>query len=85
MASKFDRGAFAKKMRELRRIKCVEEGYDVTQRDVAEAVGLEEVTISNYERAVSAPTYETAWRLADYFGVTLDELGCRKFQLASKE
>lgn len=48
-----------------------------TQEEVAAAVGVDPATVSNYESGASAPSYETAWRLADYYGVTLDQLGGR--------
>jgi transcriptional regulator with XRE-family HTH domain len=80
MAGGFDSEKFALKMRELRKLKEAREHRQVTQREVADAVGVAEVSISNYECGTSAPTYATAWRIADYYGVTLDELGCREFE-----
>ena len=47
------------------------------QEEVAKVVGLDPMTIANYENGKFAPSYETAWKLADYYGVTLDALGGR--------
>lgn len=49
----------------------------LTQKDVAEKVGVNIQTITNYEDGKSSPSYETAWKLADLYGVTLGELGGR--------
>lgn len=80
MADGFDRDKFAMKMRDLRKAKELTEHRKVMQKEVAAAVGVREVTISNYECGTSAPTYETAWKIADYYGVSLDELGCRELE-----
>lgn len=49
----------------------------VSQQEVADAVGVERVTIKNYENGLTVPSYETAWKLADYYGVSLDAIGGR--------
>lgn len=56
--------------------KCRAEKH-ISQQEVADAVGVDRVTIKNYENGITAPSYETAWRLADYYGVSLDALGGR--------
>lgn len=50
----------------------------MSQQSVADAIGVDQITISNYENAVSGMSFENAWALADLFGVTLDDLGGRK-------
>lgn len=50
----------------------------LTQQQVADAVGVDQLTISNYENGKNGPSYETAWKLAVLFGVSLDALGGRK-------
>lgn len=50
----------------------------VSQRDVANSIGVNENTIINYENGKTMPDYQTAWKLADYYGVTLDALGGRE-------
>lgn len=49
----------------------------VTQQEVADAVGVDATSIYNYENARTAPTFEIAWRLADFYNVSLDRLGGR--------
>lgn len=49
----------------------------VTQQEVADAVGVDVTSIYNYENGRTAPTFEIAWRLADFFDVSLDRLGGR--------
>lgn len=48
------------------------------QSEVAAAVGVTTNTIANYENGEGGIGYETAWALADLFGVTLGELGGRE-------
>ena len=50
----------------------------LSQEQVAEAVGVTPQTIVNYENGKGGMGYETAWALADLYGVTLDELGNRQ-------
>lgn len=49
----------------------------VTQQEVADAVGVNATSIYNYENGRTVPTFEIAWRLADFFDVSLDRLGGR--------
>ena len=46
----------------------------LSQAQVAEAVGVDENTISAYENERAWPSYETAWKLADLFCVTMEGL-----------
>jgi len=45
--------------------------------EVAELIGVITNTITNYENGEGSVSYETAWALADLFGVPLNELGGR--------
>ena len=47
---------------------------DVTQKQVAEAIGATENGVQNYERGRRKPTYDMLIALADYFDVSLDYL-----------
>lgn len=49
----------------------------VTQQEVADAVGVDATSIYNYENVRTVPTFEIAWRLADFYNVSLDRLGGR--------
>lgn len=49
----------------------------VRQREVADAVGIEQTALSQYENGVRVPSVETVIRLADYYGISLDTLAGR--------
>lgn len=49
----------------------------MSQSEVAAAVGVSETTIVNYENGKGRLGFETAWALADLFGVALCDLGGR--------
>lgn len=49
----------------------------LTQKEVADAIDTSESTIVNYENGKGGMSYATACKLADLYGVTLDELGGR--------
>lgn len=57
-----------KAMKELRKFK------KLTQTDVANGVGITFQTYSSYETDNTKPTPEMLCKLADFFGVTVDEL-----------
>jgi transcriptional regulator with XRE-family HTH domain len=49
------------------RIKDLREDRDLRQIDLAEATGIDQRTISNYESGKTNPDSETLIRLADFF------------------
>lgn len=51
---------------------------DKTKKSVAREVGVSTASLNNWEHGQFTPTILTAWKLADYYGVTLDELVGRK-------
>ena len=59
---------FSKKIFELRKKK------GITQREVADAVGITAASISAYEKGTKIPPLDTAIAVAKYFGVSLDYL-----------
>ena len=63
------------KLKELRKSK------NITQLDVATAIGVSPQVLSRYERGEREPDYKTLCKLADFFGVTVDELLGRTPQL----
>ena len=67
----FSKEEMSARLRELRARKRV------TQQEVADAVGVDATSIYNYENGRTAPTFEIAWRLADFYNVSLDRLGGR--------
>ena len=56
----------------MNRIRDLREDRDLRQIDVANAVGIDQQTISNYETERTRPDSEALIRLADYFGVSID-------------
>lgn len=56
------------------RIKELREEFQYTQKELADKIGNVQRNISNWEKGSSEPDCETIIRLADVFGVTLDEL-----------
>lgn len=51
--------------------------HRMTQEEVAKVVGVSVNTIANYENGEGGMGYETAWKLADLYGVSIGELGGR--------
>ena len=62
-----------------RRLRMLRASRNVSQQQVAEATGLQQSSISNWEKgsSVGGPSYQDAWLLADYYGVSIAELGGR--------
>lgn len=56
------------------KIRKYREENKMTQRDIAEILEVEPGTISKYESGILEPSIESIKRLADTFGVTIDEL-----------
>lgn len=48
--------------------------HDMKQQDVADALGVTRATYANYESGRRSPDIDTLMRLADIYGITLDEL-----------
>ena len=59
---------FATKLRVLRAER------DVTQKQLADAIGTSEQSIVNWEKGDNLPSFEKACLLADYFDVPLDNM-----------
>ena len=56
------------------RIKDLREDRDLRQIDVAEAVGIDQRSLSNYETGKTNPDSATIIKLSRFFGVTCDYL-----------
>lgn len=56
------------------RIKALREDRDLRQVDLAEATGIDQRTISNYETGKSNPDSFALIKIADFFGVSIDYL-----------
>ena len=65
----------------MNRLKELRIKKGVLQSDVAAYIGVNNSTYAYYERGTHNPTPETLCKLADFFGVTIDELLGRTAQL----
>jgi transcriptional regulator with XRE-family HTH domain len=54
------------------RIRFLREEKELTQQQIAEAIGSTQQKISNYENETVEPDCETLIKLADFFGTTVD-------------
>ena len=57
-----------KKIKELRELK------GSTQEDLAKFLGVAPQTVYKYEKNINEPDLETTSKIADYFGISVDEL-----------
>ena len=56
------------------RLKAARAGMDLSQQDLADAVGVSRQTISAIEKGVNKPTIETAALISDALGCTVSDL-----------
>ena len=56
------------------KIRALREKAGLTQAELANKVGVEQTMITYIERGVKRPSVELFIRIADYFGVSTDEL-----------
>ena len=59
---------FAENLKKLRK------QYRVTQTYLGDCVGVSQRAISHYEDKNAEPSVETLAKIADFFGITIDEL-----------
>ena len=60
------------------RIKELREQHHVSQKELADKLGLNQSAISNYEKGISKPNIDIMLQIADFFNVSLDYLIKRK-------
>ncbi len=60
-----------------KRLSALREETGDKQKVVADAIGVNVMTLSGYETAKAEPNHEVTVRLADYYKVSLDYLVCR--------
>ncbi|CRZ34959.1 DNA-binding XRE family transcriptional regulator [Herbinix hemicellulosilytica] len=56
------------------KIKVLREGKNVSQKELAQAIGVSDVMISLYEQGKKSPSLPTIVKIADYFNVSTDYL-----------
>ncbi len=70
----------------MNRIRLLREQHELRQIDVAEATGIDQKTLSNYETGKTNPDSYALIRLADFFKVSLDYLvGRTEYSYFTKE
>ncbi len=57
----------------LTMLKTLRKKNRITQRDLANALHISQTSVSKYERGESEPDLEMVIKMADFFGVTIDE------------
>ena len=68
------------------RIRDLREDMDLRQSDLAKETGIDQRTISNYEKGKTAPDAYALIKLADFFGVSIDYLvGRVKYDYSTAE
>ena len=67
------------------RLKVFRAMHDLTQDNLAEKLGVTRQTINAIEKQRYNPSLELAFKLADFFGVTIEELFIRERRADSAE
>mgnify|MGYP002508498385 CR=1 FL=1 len=57
----------------LTMLKILRKKNRITQRNLADALHISQTSVSKYERGESEPDLEMVIKMADFFGVTIDE------------
>ena len=55
-------------------LKILRENRNLTRRELADALGINENTLTGYENSGREPKYDLLVKIADFFSVTVDEL-----------
>lgn len=66
------------------KIKLLRKSKKMSQKELCEKIGVSLNIVSWWEREIGEPSIFNAIVLADYFGVTLDELCCREVRCNGK-
>lgn len=66
--------SLADRLRSLRSARAAALGRDLSQQEVADAVGMSRSYLAGCEKGLDKPGYESFVALADYYGVSLDWL-----------
>lgn len=59
-------------------LKRLRKEYKVTQQELAKALNIRQQSISQWENDTSEPLLSNAIKLADFYGISLDDLADRK-------
>ncbi|MBR7928233.1 helix-turn-helix transcriptional regulator [Aerococcaceae bacterium zg-ZUI334] len=67
------------------RLKEIREEYNLSQKELADLLGIEKRTVSNIETGKASFSLDTAIKICDLFGITIDELVDRRVPEPSEE
>ncbi len=56
------------------RLKSLRESKSISQKELAEGIGVSDVMVSMYEQGKKNPSIDTIAKISDYFGVSVDYL-----------
>ena len=59
-------------------LKCLRRERKMTQQNLAKIFHISQTSVSKYETGEAVPDLETIVKMADFFGVSLDEFVIRK-------
>ena len=60
-------------------IRVYREAMSLSQRDLANALGIGQTTVSSWERGINEPDIASLKTLAAFFGVNVDDMLCAEF------
>ena len=58
----------------MKNLRFIREDRDLLQKDVANALGISRATYSNYESGLRSPDPDMLIKIAEFYGVSVDEL-----------
>jgi len=66
-------------------LKSIRKARNLTQKQVAEGVGISERSYQNYEGSdLARPSFDMLWAMADFFDISADELMGRAWKPKKK-
>ena len=63
-----------KEMRELKSLALLRKQQGLTQKELAQKIGVESNTVWKWEKGIITPSVETVQKLAEFLNVSMDEL-----------
>lgn len=67
------------------RLRRIRKQKGISQKELAEKIHVQRQTVSSYERGISTPDIYILIAMADYFGISMDELVGRRWKKKENE
>lgn len=67
------------------RLRRIRKQKGISQKELAEKIHVQRQTVSSYERGISTPDIYILIAMADYFGISMDELVGRSWKKKENE